>query len=99
MRVLLAEDDPLLGDGIAAGLKQAGFDVDWVRDGAAAHSALATGDYAAVVLDIGLPRASGFDVLARLQIHERAVTVGPAKLRTAPSRPTEPPRTTSIRDR
>jgi len=67
MRVLLAEDDPLLGDGIAAGLKQAGFDVDWVRDGAAAHSALATGDYAAVVLDIGLPRASGFDVLARLR--------------------------------
>jgi DNA-binding response OmpR family regulator len=39
MRVLLVEDDPLLGDGLAAGLKQAGFEIDWVKDGIAAVQA------------------------------------------------------------
>jgi two-component system OmpR family response regulator/two-component system response regulator QseB len=67
MRVLLAEDDALLGDGLCAGLRQAGFDVDWVRDGAAALTALASHEHAALVLDIGLPRASGFEVLAKLR--------------------------------
>ncbi len=65
MRILLAEDDTLLGDGLKMGLAQAGFDVDWVRDGAAALDAIAHGDHAAVVLDLGLPRLSGLDVLAR----------------------------------
>lgn len=65
MRILLAEDDALLGDGLKMGLAQAGFDVDWVRDGAVALDAIAHGDHAAVVLDLGLPRLSGLDVLAR----------------------------------
>ena len=65
MRVLLAEDDGLLGDGLKAGLGQEGFAVDWVRDGVAADTALRTTDYAAVVLDLGLPRLPGLEVLKR----------------------------------
>ena len=68
MRILLAEDDPLLGDGLQAGLRQQGFQVDWVRDGAAAERELLTaGAYAAAVLDLGLPRKDGLDVLATLR--------------------------------
>ena len=63
MRSLLAEDDPMLGDGLRAGLRQLGFQVDWVRDGLAAEHELATGDYAAAVLDLGLPLKDGLDVL------------------------------------
>lgn len=65
MRILLVEDDSLLGDALRAGLGQAGFDVDWVRDGQAALAALSGGEHAAVVLDLGLPRLSGVDVLTR----------------------------------
>lgn len=65
MRILLVEDDPLLGDALRAGLAQAGFDVDWVRDGAQALAAIRDGDHAAAVLDLGLPRLSGFEVLER----------------------------------
>lgn len=65
MRILLVEDDPLLGDGVKAGLAQAGFGVDWVKDGVAADLALKGGSYAAVVLDLGLPRLSGLDLLRR----------------------------------
>jgi two-component system OmpR family response regulator/two-component system response regulator QseB len=64
MRILLAEDDPLLGDGLQAGLRQLGFQVDWVRDGVAAQRELRAQDYAAAVLDLGLPRMDGLDVLA-----------------------------------
>jgi len=67
MRLLLAEDDALLGDGLQAGLRQAGFQVDWARDGVAAEHALAGGTYAALVLDLGLPRRSGEELLARLR--------------------------------
>lgn len=63
MRVLLAEDDPILGDGLRAGLRQLGFQVDWVRDGLAAERELAGGAYAAAVLDLGLPLKDGLDVL------------------------------------
>jgi two-component system OmpR family response regulator/two-component system response regulator QseB len=75
MRVLLAEDDALLGDGLRAGLVQAGFDVDWVRDGEAAFLAATDGEHAAIVLDIGLPRRSGFDVLARIRARGSRVPV------------------------
>jgi len=67
MRILVVEDDALLGDAIQAGLKQAGYAVDWMKDGVAAEHALATGPYAAVVLDLGLPRLSGQEVLHRLR--------------------------------
>jgi DNA-binding response OmpR family regulator len=64
MRILLAEDDSLLGDGLRAGLRQLGFQVDWVRDGEAAERELRAQPYAAAVLDLGLPRRDGLDVLA-----------------------------------
>lgn len=63
MRILLAEDDELLGSGLKAGLAQQGFHVDWVRDGVAAERELLTGAYQAVVLDLGLPRQDGLDSL------------------------------------
>jgi two-component system OmpR family response regulator/two-component system response regulator QseB len=63
MRILLAEDDPLLGDGVRAGLRQQGFQVDWVRDGEAAERELRGQPYAAAVLDLSLPRMDGIDVL------------------------------------
>jgi two-component system OmpR family response regulator/two-component system response regulator QseB len=63
MRILLAEDDLLLGDGLRAGLGQLGFQVDWVRDGHAAERELRAGDYAAAVLDLGLPLQSGLQVV------------------------------------
>jgi len=67
MRVLLVEDDALLGDAIQAGLKQSGYAVDWMKDGVSADQALTTEPYSAVVLDLGLPRLSGLDVLRRLR--------------------------------
>ena len=63
MRILLAEDDDLLGAGLKAGLAQHGFAVDWVRDGMAAQRELLTGQHEALVLDLGLPRVDGMDVL------------------------------------
>ena len=67
MRILLAEDDPLLGDGLRAGLRQLGFQVDWVRDGMAAERELRAEPYAAAVLDLGLPLKDGMDVLAAVR--------------------------------
>ncbi len=67
MRVLLVEDDALLGDGVRAGLKQAGFAVDWAQDGQAARLALETEEYAVIVLDLGLPKLSGTDLLKWLR--------------------------------
>ncbi|HEY7557911.1 MAG TPA: response regulator transcription factor [Candidatus Binatia bacterium] len=63
MRILLAEDDQLLGSGLQAGLRQAGFQVDWVRDGQAAQKQIEDEEYDAVVLDLGLPLKDGLDVL------------------------------------
>ncbi len=67
MRVLLVEDDPILGNGVEAGLRQAGFVVDWVRDGRSAQLALETTPYELVVLDLGLPRVSGMELLRWLR--------------------------------
>ncbi|TCS33504.1 DNA-binding response OmpR family regulator [Paucimonas lemoignei] len=67
MRLLLVEDDPLLGNGIEAGLRQAGFTVDWARDGRQAQLALETVQYEIVVLDLGLPKVSGMELLTRLR--------------------------------
>ena len=73
MRILLAEDDPLLGDGLRAGLRQLGFQVDWVRDGEAAERELRAQAYNAAVLDLGLPRKDGMAVLKSIR-QERILT-------------------------
>ena len=67
MRILLVEDDALLGDGIRAGLKLADYAVDWVRDGEAARLALLDHSYKACVLDLGLPKRDGLSVLKDLR--------------------------------
>jgi two-component system response regulator QseB len=67
MRVLLVEDDPMIGASVEKGLRQDGFAVDWVRDGRAAETAAATHTYDAILLDIGLPGKSGTDVLKSLR--------------------------------
>ena len=80
MRLLLVEDDPQLGDGLAVGLRQRGYVVDWVRDGVAADLALQNDDYAVLVLDLGLPRLAGMEVLKRLRQRGQQI---PALLLTA----------------
>ena len=65
MRILLVEDDPQLGDGLTIGLRQAGFAVDWLKDGNSADQALQSESFDFVVLDLGLPRLSGMEVLTR----------------------------------
>jgi DNA-binding response OmpR family regulator len=77
MRVLLAEDDALLGDGLQSGLRQLGFQVDWVRTGDAAERELRSGAYTAAVLDLGLPNRDGLQVLgaARREGHDLPVLV------------------------
>lgn len=75
MRILLVEDDRLLGDGLQAGLRQAGYAVDWLRDGEAAVAALATERFTAVVLDLGLPRRDGLSVLHWLRNRHDATPV------------------------
>ena len=67
MRILLVEDDSLLGDGVRAGLRLADYAVDWVRDGEAARLALLDHAYQACVLDLGLPKRDGLSVLKDLR--------------------------------
>jgi DNA-binding response OmpR family regulator len=67
MRLLLVEDDALLGDGLRAALAKAGFAVTWVRDGKSALGALESAEFTVMVLDIGLPVMSGMDVLRDLR--------------------------------
>ncbi len=63
MRVLLVEDDAMIGDSLRKGLRGEGFTVDWARDGRDAELALETTEYALVLLDLGLPRKDGLVVL------------------------------------
>jgi two-component system, OmpR family, response regulator len=67
MRLLLVEDDAMIGESIRAGLRQDGHAVDWVTDGRAAEHAIRTGPYAMVLLDLGLPRKDGYAVLEDLR--------------------------------
>jgi two-component system OmpR family response regulator len=67
MRILVAEDDAILADGVARSLRQAGYAVDWVKNGVEADSALDADEHDLLILDIGLPRKSGLDVLKRLR--------------------------------
>jgi len=65
MRVLLVEDDEMIGQSLKQALTAAGWSVDWVKDGMLAQSALADGDYACVLLDLGLPKRDGAEVLRK----------------------------------
>ena len=67
MRVLLVEDDPMIGRAVLAGLRDGGYAVDWAHDGAEAEIALANGVYDLALLDLGLPRRSGLDILRSLR--------------------------------
>ena len=67
MRVLLVEDDPMIGKSVQQGLRQDGCAVDWVRDARAGELALVTVPYELLLLDLGLPGASGLDLLASLR--------------------------------
>ena len=67
MRLLLVEDDPMIGNSVQSGLKQDGYSVDWVRDGSAAELALENGVYELLLLDLGLPHKSGLDLLTGLR--------------------------------
>lgn len=75
MRILLVEDDRLLGDGLQAGLTQAGYAVDWLRDGEAAVAALSAEAFNAVVLDLGLPKRDGLSVLQWLRARKDSTPV------------------------
>jgi DNA-binding response OmpR family regulator len=67
MRLLLVEDDPMVGEAVREGLRQDGYVVDWVRDGKAAEAALAANEFALVLLDLGLPKKGGLEVLRGLR--------------------------------
>ena len=75
MRILLVEDDPMIGKAAALGLQRAGFTVDWARDGRAAELSIANGVYQAVVLDLALPRKDGLDVLREARDRGEVVPV------------------------
>jgi two-component system OmpR family response regulator/two-component system response regulator QseB len=75
MRILLAEDDSLLGDALQTGLSQRGFDAVWVKDGVAAELALHTGAFVAIVLDLGLPRLDGVELLRRERVRGNKLPV------------------------
>ena len=67
MRILLIEDDAMIGKSVRQGLSQAGFAVDWVTDGRAAELSLDTGVYDLAILDLGLPKKDGMAVLSTLR--------------------------------
>ncbi len=75
MRVLLVEDDALLGAGLRAALGKAGFDVSWVKDGATALDKLEAEEFVALVLDIGLPTINGIEVLCEIRARHNPVPV------------------------
>ncbi len=75
MRILLAEDDRIIADGLGRSLRQGGYAVDWVDNGADADNALTSGTYDLVILDLGLPKLSGLDVLRRLRTRKSKLPV------------------------
>jgi two-component system response regulator QseB len=75
MRVLLVEDDPMVGEAVRKGLRQDGFAIDWVQDGKSADVALRTEDYAMLLLDLGLPQKDGLAVLRTLRERGSAIPV------------------------
>ena len=75
MRLLLVEDDLMIGRSLQQGLKQDGYALDWVRDGQAARRAMQAESYAMLLLDLGLPRLSGRELLAELRRQKNAIPV------------------------
>ena len=75
MRLLLIEDDPMIGRAVQNGLSRAGFTVDWVTDGRSGEAALANAVYDTVVLDLGLPRIDGLSLLQQLRARQDTVPV------------------------
>ena len=75
MRILLVEDDGMLGEAVRDGLRQEGYVVDWVRNGGAALAALSTSSFSALVLDLGLPDSDGLGLLRRLRQSGQATPV------------------------
>ena len=81
MRILLVEDDPLIGDGLNIGLGKLGFTVDWFKNGLDGREALLQAPYDAVILDLGLPGVDGLSILKewRIQGHKEPVLILTAK--------------------
>jgi two-component system response regulator QseB len=75
MRILLIEDDTMIGKAVRMGLTQAGFAVDWVTDGRAAELSLANGVYDLAILDLGLPKKDGLEILTTLRAMGSAMPV------------------------
>jgi two-component system response regulator QseB len=75
MRVLVVEDDPMIGRAVVSGLHDGGYAADWVRDGAEAELALANGVYDLALLDLGLPRRDGLEILKAVRRSGKALPV------------------------
>jgi two-component system OmpR family response regulator len=75
MRILIAEDDPILADGLVASLRESGYSVDCVATGAEADYAIASFEFGLLILDLGLPKMSGLEVLKRLRCSGRELPV------------------------
>ncbi len=75
MRVLLIEDDKMIGEGLQKALRQSGFSINWVEDGAMADSALTDEVYELAILDLGLPNKSGLDLLKDLRARQSTMPV------------------------
>lgn len=75
MKILLVEDDLTLGEAVMLAIRQAGFAIDWARDGVQAENALTGFVYDAMLLDLGLPRREGLDVLRNLRKHGETLPV------------------------
>lgn len=83
MRILLVEDDAELGGAVSASLKRDHYALDWVTDGVAAAAALSTSDYDLVILDLGLPKLSGLNVLKQLRARGESQRALPVLVTTA----------------
>ena len=75
MRILLIEDDSMIGEAVSLALKDAAYSVDWVRDGLTANSVLELAEHQCVLLDLGLPKRDGFEVLRHLRQSGSAIPV------------------------
>ena len=75
MRILIAEDDTIIADGLSRSLRQGGYAVDWAPNGVEADTALVTVSYDLLILDLGLPKMSGLEVLKRLRARNSQLPV------------------------